>query len=125
MKEKLKKEDIYEKYLENFDQEFQTHIKEKIKEFPLLVKLLDTFIQEIYKPSNIYKIALKNKSKIKQELYKTMNKKQISLLEKVEFFNNVMNDDLIEQAFIYGYAMASEFREEAISKYNKKLINNK
>ena len=42
------KEKNIKNYLEGFDEEFKTHTKNRIQETPLLLKLFNDFIQQIY-----------------------------------------------------------------------------
>lgn len=112
-----KKEEIYTEYLKGFDEQFDTHTKQRINETPLLINLFQEFVQEIYKPSSLYEMAQQLKFKISDELDKSLNKKQKKLLEQWKFCEDRLLDDMIEQAFIYGYSMASQLREEAIKQY--------
>ena len=75
------KEELYTEYLEGFDEEFETHTKQRIKETPLLMSLFSEFVQEIYRPSQIYKISLKTKAKINEELENTLDNDQRRLLK--------------------------------------------
>ena len=45
----------------------------------------------------------------------------MDLLEQLQKCGNIMTSELVEQAFIFGYATAVEFRDEAVKKYSKKL----
>lgn len=110
-------------YLEGFDKEFETHTAKRIKETPLLISLFNEFVQEIYQPSPVYKKAIKIKSEIMEEMKKTFTKEQLELVEKYQFCEDRISDDMIEQAFIYGYAMNDELKYEAIRKYQNKIMN--
>lgn len=111
------KEDLYTGYLQGFDEEFETQTTKRIKETPLLINLFQEFIQEIYQPSELYNIVLETKIKISDELNKTLNKEQKHLVKQMEFCDDKIVDDIIEQAFIYGYAMSCQLREEAVKQY--------
>ena len=111
------KENLYAGYLEGFDEEFETHTKQRINETPLLMNLFQEFVQQIYKPSNLYNIARDAKAKISEELEHSLDKEQKYLLKQLEFCRSRMEDDMTEQAFIFGYAMSSQLREEAIKQY--------
>lgn len=107
----------YKNYLEGLDEEFETHTKDRIKETPLLFSLFNDFVQHIYKPSKMYWLASKTKSIIDDELRNTLDNEQKDLLEQWQFCEDRMLDDMVEQAFIYGYAMSVQFREEAVQQY--------
>lgn len=98
---KKEKENLYTGYLVGFDKEFETHTRQRIKETPLLMNLFQEFVQQIYKPSNLYNIARVAKAKISEELEKTLNEEQKQLLKQWEFCKDRMEDDVIEQSFIY------------------------
>lgn len=121
--ETLRKQN-YKNYLEGFDEEFETHTKVRIKETPLLIGIFNEFVEHIYRPSNMYWLAAKTKSMIKEDLLKTLNDEQKDLLEQLQLCEDRILDDMIEQAFIYGYAISVESREEAVSQYPYKKEDN-
>ena len=121
--EELKKAN-YKDYLKNFDEEFETHNKIRTQETPLLMQLFNEFVQHDYKPSNMYWVAAKTKNKIKEDLIKTLNDEQKDLLEQLQFCEDRILDDMTEQAYIYGYAISVQLREEAISQYPSKKEEN-
>lgn len=119
--EQARKKD-YKDYLEGFDEEFETHTKERIRETPLLLALFNEFIQQVYRPSKIYKLAKETKSIINTELTKFLNDEQKNLLEQWQYCEDRILDDMVEQAFIYGYATSVQLRDDAVKQYpyNKK-----
>lgn len=121
--EELKKAN-YKKYLEGFDEEFETHTKIRTEETPLLMALFNEFVEHIYKPSNMYWVAAKTKNMIKEDLLKTLNDEQKDMLEQIQFCEDRILDDMTEQAFIYGYAISVELREESINQYSSKKEEN-
>ena len=81
------------------------------------MSLFSEFVQEIYRPSQIYKILLKTKAKINEKLENTLDNDQRRLLKQWKFCEDRILDDMVEQAFVYGYSMASQLREEAVRQY--------
>lgn len=114
--EELKKAN-YKNYLEGFDDEFETHTKDRIKETPLLMEIFDKFVEHIFKPSNMYWVAAKTKNTIKEDLLKTLNDEQKDMLEQLQLCEDRILDDMTEQAYIYGYATAVQLRDEAVNQY--------
>ena len=104
-------------YLEGFDKEFESNAAEKINKTPLMVRLYKDFIQEIYQPSKRYKLALKIKNEINADMEKTFTKEQKEIMKQFKECESILIDDLIEQAFIYGYAMCNQLKEESIKQY--------
>lgn len=129
LSDKLKKEyysdkDIegdFKRYLEDFDKQYNTYIKEKVKETPLLLNVFRKLIDEIFELNKFQMKILETQVKIEDKLLKNFNKEQMDLLEQLQKCGNRMTSELVEQAFIFGYATAVEFRDEAVKKYPKKL----
>lgn len=119
LKESLKRVEKtkYIDYLQGFDEEFSTHTKEKINEIPLIKNLFDVFIQEMFRPSRVYKIVNEAKAKLKDELENCLDSEQKGLLEKWTECEDLIIDDKTEQAFVYGYIMCSELKEETKKQY--------
>lgn len=121
--EELKKAN-YKNYLEGFDEEFETHTQDRFKETPLLMRMFNEFVEHIFKPSNIYWIAAKTKNMIKEDLQNTLDDREQDLLEQLQLCEDRILDDMTEQAFIYGYAIAMQSREESINQYPSRKEDN-
>ena len=109
-----------EDYLKSFDEEFNTAVNERIKETPLLKIVFEQFINEIYRPNKIQNQILNILVKLEDEISKEFTEKQKTIFNQWKFCEDRMTDDLAEQAFMYGYAMANQLRNETekISKTN-------
>ena len=121
--EELKKAN-YKNYLEGFDEAFETHTQDRLKETPLLMRMFNEFVEHIFKPSNMYWLAAKTKNRIKEDLSKTLTDEQKDMLEQLQLCEDRILDDMTEQAFIYGYSIAMQSREEAINQYPSKKEDN-
>ena len=121
--EELKKAN-YKNYLEGFDEAFETHTQDRLKETPLLMRMFNEFVEHIFKPSNMYWLAAKTKNRIKEYLSKTLTDEQKDMLEQLQLCEDRILDDMTEQAFIYGYSIAMQSREEAINQYPSKKEDN-
>ena len=115
--EELKEDSVYE-YIEQFDEEFGSMLKDNIKNAPLLVNIFREYIEQNYKTSKYYKIILHRIVEIEDELYATLTDKQKELFKKWQTYKDCMNDNTIEQSFIYGYCFNKELEIEK-SKYNR------
>ena len=146
---KISKEEIEAKrkvnvkdYLEGFDKEFDTYTKEKPKtkslsnsqilykdytkeEIPLIINLYQEFLQEVYQPSKRYQLAIRIKKDIDKDIEKTFTEEQQELMKQYKECQNIIINDMTEEAFVYGYCMATELREEAIKRYGKVDIDKK
>lgn len=114
--EKTKVED----FLQDFDNNFSTHMMKRRNEAPILTFLFNEFINGIYKTSKTYKYCLGIQDKISRKLSKTLSKDEKELVRQLRFCQEMMLEDEIEQAFIYGYAMAVQMKDEAIAQYPAK-----
>lgn len=129
-KDNINKKDIEEKrinnvkdYLKGFDTEFETSMQEKIKEVPLLISLYQEFLQEVYQPSKRYKLALKLRNEINDDIEKTFTEEQQELMKQYKECELIMIDDITEEAFVYGFSLAYQLKEESIKKYNTEKSN--
>lgn len=129
-KDNINKKDIEEKrinnvkdYLKGFDTEFETSMQEKIKEVPLLISLYQEFLQEVYQPSKRYKLALKLRNEINDDIEKTFTEEQQELMKQYKECELIMIDDITEEAFVYGFSLAYQLKEESIKKYNTEKFN--
>lgn len=104
-------------YLEGFDKEFETDVTEKINKIPLMVRLYKDFIQEIYQPSKRYKLALKIKNEIDEDISKTSTKEQQELMKQFKECESIMIDDIVQEAFVFGFSMGYQLNEESTKKY--------
>ena len=111
----------FKKYLEDFDKEYNTYIKEKVKETPLLLNVFRKLIDEIFELNKFQMKILETQVNIEEKLLKNFNNEEIDLLKQLQKCGNMMTSELVEQAFILGYATATQLRDEAVKKYPKKL----
>lgn len=100
----------WEKCLAKYEKLYKAHIREKKKEIPNLIELLEHFDVEIYKPTKIYKFMSKIEDKIEKDL--KLSKKQENLFEYWRECEDNRSNDLVECAFIYGYSFAMGLKEE-------------
>ena len=125
VKNELEKDEnkFYSGFLEGFDKEFDTHMQLRMKQTPILISLFEEFAQDIYKPSKMYKVASTAREKIRGKLESNFSEEQKKLLEQFEFCEDRILGDMLEQAFIYGYAISTQMKEEALLQYkvDKKL----
>lgn len=106
-------EDNWNKYLEKYENYYNLHIEKAEKKIPNLMKLLERFNDEMYIPTKIYKLMVQVKEKIEEEL--NLNDEQEKLFEYWTVCEDNILNDIVEQAFIYGYSLAMGLKEE--SKY--------
>ena len=110
----------WDKYLEEYEEEYSKHIEERKKEIPMLMAVFEQFEEKIYEPTKIYKLMVKVKEEIEEELCEISNKKQKELVEKITLCEDNISNDIAEQAFIYGFKVAMGLKEESRMMNKKK-----
>ena len=113
---KNKKTDL-KNYLKGFSKVFKIHTAKRIKETPLLLELFNKFNDEIYQTTELQNKIVRIKKQIRQEMEKTFTDEQLYLVKQYQYLDDRICDDLVEQAFIFGYAINSELRTEIDNKY--------
>ena len=113
IKNDLNEETLYSGYLEGFDKEYETQMQNRIKETPMLINILENINSETHRPSKLYKIASTIRERIEEDLNSDMSDKSKRLLEQLKYCDEVILSDAMRDAFIYGYAISNEMKEEA------------
>lgn len=116
----------------NILQEFD-EIMERRKRMPVLMNIFEQFSDEIYGESKVQKKAVDEKDKLQKEM--KLNFEQNKLFEQYDELENLILDNMVESAFIYGFAISEELKDEvrrnivqnhendAGEKRNQKMIN--
>ncbi len=101
----------WEKCLEKYEKLYKTHIRQKKKEFPNLMELLERFDIDIYKPTKIYKFMNKVEDRIEKDL--KLSRKQEILFEYWRICEDNISNDLVEHSFIYGFMLGMGLKNES------------
>lgn len=120
IKNDLKEETLYSGYLEGWDTEYGTQMQNRAKEAPILISILEDMNTEIHRPSKLYKIASTIRERIEEDLNSDMSDKSKKLLEQLKYCDEVILSDAMRDAFIYGYAISNEMKEETEKYFGKK-----
>ena len=107
-------------YFEGFYEELEIYREEKTKEIPVILRLYEEFIEEIYQPSKRYKLALKIRNEINTDIEKTFSKEQKEIMKQFKECESILIDDMIDKALVYVYAMCNQLTEETTKKYPMK-----
>ena len=102
-------------YVEEFYNVFEFTSDERAKRYPMLMELYDNFIREIQSGDRNYRLMRKIRAELDQALETTCTKGQMQLVDCSQTIQDVMNDEFAEKAFIFGYVMCSEIKEETKS----------
>ena len=84
-------------YVEEFYKVFEFTSDERAKRYPMLMELYINFMREIQKD---------------QAIENTCTKGQKQLVDCSECIQSIINDEIAEKAFIFGYVMCNEIKEE-------------
>ena len=102
-------------YVEEFYNVFEFTSDERAKRYPMLMELYDNFIREIQSGDRNYRLMRKIRAELDQALETTCTKGQMQLVDCSQTIQDVMNDEFAEKAFIFGYVMCNEIKEETKS----------
>ena len=102
----------WEKYIEEYEKEYAVHIKEIKDDIPFIMELFEKFDGKIYEATRIFELMLNLKNKIENELCDFLNKEQITLLNRWTTCEDIILNNTIEKAFIYGYSLAQSLDKE-------------
>ena len=104
-------------YIEEFYNMFEFTSDERAKRYPMLMELYNNFIRELRGGDKNYRLMRKTKYEWDQALESTCTKGQMQLIDCSQCITDVINDEFAEKAFIFGYIMCSEIKEETKSIY--------
>lgn len=102
-------------YVEEFYNVFEFTSDERAKRYPMLMELYDNFMREIQGGDKNYRLMRKLRAELDQALETTCTKGQIQLIDCSQCITDVINDEFAEKAFIFGYVMCNEIKEETKS----------
>ena len=107
--EEMEKE--MEEYIEKFEKEFEQAVSEKV-EPQLLLILFREYVEQNSSPSKKYFMLLKELGKIEKELLKTFTDEQRLLFEKYNWAFQELEQQRVEQFFVYGFCMGNNLNKE-------------
>jgi len=99
-------------YVEEFYKVFEFTSDERAKRYPMLMELYINFMREIQNMDKNYRLLRKTKIEIDQAIENTCTKGQKQLVDCSECIQSIINDEIAEKAFIFGYVMCNEIKEE-------------
>lgn len=102
-------------YVEEFYNVFEFTSDERAKRYPMLMELYDNFMREIQSGDKNYRLIRKIRAELYQALETTCTKGQMQLVDCSQCITDIINDEFAEKAFIFGYVMCNEIKEETKS----------
>lgn len=102
-------------YVEEFYNVFEFTSDERAKRYPMLMELYDNFMREIQGGDKNYRLMRKLRAELDQALETTCTKGQMQLIDCSQCITDIINDEFAEKAFIFGYVMCNEIKEETKS----------
>ena len=113
--------------LEEFSEDLKGVSKADIEKAPILSNLYDDYVKlYINDPTEKYTKIYEMRKQLQNKLERLLKVDGIALLRAIKYCNTLLQDYSSQQAFIYGYSMANQMKNEAITKYprkNKKRVN--
>lgn len=109
-----------ENYIEKFEKEFEQDVSEEI-EPKLLLTLFREYVEQNSNPSKKYFMLLKELGNIEKDLLKTFTTDEQRLVfEKYSWAFQELEQQRVEQFFVYGFSMGNNLKKET----NNILNNN-
>ena len=99
-------------YVEEFYKVFEFTSDERAKRYPMLMELYINFMREIQNMDKNYRLLRKTKIEIEQAIENTCTKGQMQLVDCSQCIQSIINDEMAEKAFIFGYVMCNEIKKE-------------
>lgn len=110
---KLKKFNIRMKnYLDIFNEEFDTKVKLRDEQIPLLIEMAGDFLDKKYRLTDVYKYLESKKIEIENQFIDSLSNQQIELFKTWEYITGEMMLDMQEQGFLYGFVLFKELDNE-------------
>lgn len=100
-----------ENFIENFNKDFHTRIKNR--NVPLLKLFYDNFVNIFSTESSINKEKLEEIVELEDVISKTFNEKQSILFKKWNDIQDEYASNSVEQAFIYGFCICKQLEIES------------
>lgn len=101
-----------ENYIEKFEKEFEQAVSEKV-EPKLLLTLFREYFEQNSSPSKKYFMLLKELGNIEKDLLKTFTTDEQRLLfEKYSWAFQELEQQRVEQFFVYGFCMGNNLKKE-------------
>lgn len=104
-------------YIEEFYKALEFTSDGRTKRYPMLMELYNNFIREIQTGDKNYRLMRKTKYELDQAIESTCTKGQVQLIECSQCIQDIINDEMAEKAFIFGYMMCNEIKEETSNIY--------
>ena len=111
----MKQEKILE-VIEEFNREFDSKIQIRREETPILMGLFQQFSDQLYRDDKLLIEGIEKKQKIVDSM--SLTDKQLKLMEKYDELEYLVSDNMVERAFLFGFAIANGIEVE------KKKVNN-
>lgn len=98
--------------IREFDITFNADMAKKINNdtTKIIYDLFIEYVENIYSPSNEYKRISKIANRKRDKLENTMTENQKKLLDDYCEKRNESAGEVVEQAFVYGFCLANQFR---------------
>lgn len=111
--EEMKESKInFEEYQKCFNKEFNTKVKIRDTDIPILKILADEFVWRDYKRTNIYNYLSEKIVDLEEKLIYKLSVEQKEMYELIDLLEKERAIDFAEQAFIFGFIIAQQLSTE-------------
>ena len=91
----------------------------RIRKTPMIMSLYKEHFQSVVAPSKYQQMASQLRGKIAEELRNTLDNDQRQLLEQWEEYEDMVIENKIQEAYVYGFFTGSTIRSESIREYKR------
>ena len=105
--------------LTEWDKIVETREKKRIRQTPMIMSLYKEHFQSVVEPSKYQQMASQLRGKIAEELRNTLDNDQRELLAQWEEYEDMVIENKIQEAYVYGFITGSTIRTESIREYKR------
>ena len=114
-----KTKDKWNEILEQWNDICETRELKRIKQTPLIMSLYKEHFQSVVEPSKYQQMASQLRGKIAEELRNTLDNDQRQLLEQWEEYEDMVIENKVQEAYVFGFVTASTIRSESMKEYKR------
>lgn len=93
--------------------------RKRIRQTPVIMSLYKEHFQSVVEPTKYQQMASQLRAKISEELRNTLDNYQRNLLEQWEEYEDMVIENKIQEAYVYGFITGSTIRSETMKEYKR------
>ena len=114
-----KTKDKWNEILTEWDKIVETREQKRIKQTPVIMSLYKEHFQNVVEPTKYQQVASQLRGKIAEELRNTLDNEQRKLLEQWEEYEDMVIENKVQEAYVFGFVTGSTIKDETMREYKK------